>query len=131
MNNNSTSSKSIGNLGEEYAAKFLMGKGLRIIERNFKTNFGEIDIIAENRKILVFVEVKSKESYSNSQFLPEYNITPKKKRKLRKLCEFYLSSKKYPYNQKWQIDVIAVYIDKSSGNYKINHIESAIWETEY
>ena len=123
--------KEIGNLGEDISTSFLTSNGYRIIERNYRTKFGEIDIVAKKNRGIRFIEVKSKESYGNSPFLPEYNITPKKREKLRKLSEFYLSSRKYPNNQEWQIDVIAVSIDKLSGAYKINHIENAVWETEY
>lgn len=123
--------KEVGNLGEDIACQYLIEKGCKIIERNYRNKFGEIDIIATDRKNIRFVEVKARESYGISSFLPEYNITPKKRDKLRRLCKFYVFEKKLPVDRGWQIDVIAVSIDKSTKSYKINHIENAIWETEY
>ena len=50
--------KNLGNFGENLAAQYLQNHGYRIIERNFKARYGEIDIIASIHNILVFVEVK-------------------------------------------------------------------------
>ena len=50
--------KTLGNFGEEQAARFLRRRGYRIVERNFRCRQGEIDLIAEGRGFLVFVEVK-------------------------------------------------------------------------
>ena len=52
--------KNIGDSGEEIAANYLIGKGYEIIERNFRTNVGEIDIIAAHDGFIVFVEVKTR-----------------------------------------------------------------------
>ncbi|RAX57785.1 hypothetical protein CCZ01_04885 [Helicobacter monodelphidis] len=79
-------SRQKGNIAEEKAAQFLQQKKFKIIERNFYTPFGEIDIIAEKKKILHFVEVKSGESFE-----PIYNITPIKMQRIIRSLEFYLS----------------------------------------
>ena len=55
-------SKSIGDMGERRAVKFLKKKGYKILETNFKTNFGEIDIIARKGDYICFVEVKTRSS---------------------------------------------------------------------
>ena len=49
-----------GNMGEDFAAEYLEGKGYEIIERNFNTRLGEIDIIARDGKYIAFIEVKSR-----------------------------------------------------------------------
>ena len=55
-------SKNIGDMGEKKAVKFLKKKGYRILETNFKTKFGEIDIIAKKEGCICFVEVKTRSS---------------------------------------------------------------------
>lgn len=52
--------KSLGNKGEEIATNFLIEKGYKIIDRNFRASVGEIDIIAKDKKEIVFVEVKTR-----------------------------------------------------------------------
>jgi len=54
-----------GKSGEDIAVQFLKRRGYRILERNFRTKFGEIDIIARDRKTTVFIEVKLRESISS------------------------------------------------------------------
>ncbi len=74
--------------GEDEACRFLKKKGYRIIDRNFRTRFGEIDIIAKEREFTVFVEVKLR----NSSFygLPEESVDFRKQKKIIKSAEFYL-----------------------------------------
>lgn len=83
--------KEIGDGGEEIAAQYLEKKGYRILKRNFRTSFGEIDIIALDSDTLVFVEVKKKTS---DRFgLPGEMITPQKLRKIKRTAESYLAAK--------------------------------------
>ncbi len=56
------SNLSLGKQGEEIAADFLKKKGMKILERNFRTPFGEIDVITEKNRKLHFVEVKTRRS---------------------------------------------------------------------
>jgi len=85
----------LGKLGEELAAKYLQKQGYRIIERNFKARYEEIDIIAidpstkkvEVGETLVFVEVKARAE--DDLVSPEESITPKKIRLLIKCCQYY------------------------------------------
>ena len=65
--------KNIGDSGEEIAANYLIGKGYEIIERNFRTNVGEIDIIAAHDGFIVFVEVKTINRYVStlSKYIPK------------------------------------------------------------
>jgi len=80
-------SRAKGDLAEERASRFLYDDGYTIIERNFYSRFGEIDIIAIKDEVLHFVEVKSAEDYE----LAIQNITPKKLSRLVKTAQIYMS----------------------------------------
>lgn len=79
--------KNLGNLGEELAVKQLKNNGYRILEQNFRSKFGEIDIIAQEGGDLVFVEVKTR--WSKSFGPPEEAITPWKIRRIIKAGQYY------------------------------------------
>lgn len=81
-----------GALGEQYAADWLQGRGYRIVERNFHTRFGEIDIIAEKGEVIAFVEVKTRAA--NALARPCEWVTASKQRKLIISAEIYLSRRK-------------------------------------
>lgn len=99
---------SLGQLGEELAANFLKKQKYKILARNFKTSrFGEIDIVAQDKKSrqIVFVEVKTKSDYSFGT--PEEELTIAKKRKLRRAIQdwFWQSKKETNF---WRMDLVAV-----------------------
>ncbi|MBI3357991.1 MAG: YraN family protein [Nitrospirae bacterium] len=78
--------------GEAIAAEFLIKRGYKIVEKNFKCPVGEIDLIAWEGKTLVFVEVKAR---SSSQFGgPEGAVTPQKQEKLNRVALAYLQQKR-------------------------------------
>lgn len=66
----------LGKLAEDFAVSLLQGKGYKIIDRNFHSRFGEIDIIAEENETLIFVEVKAR--WSPKFGVPEEAVTPQK-----------------------------------------------------
>jgi putative endonuclease len=102
------SSRELGAWGEEKAARYLEQKGYRIVERNFRSRFGEIDLVVEDEKFLVFVEVRLRKS---SYFgLPEETVDQRKQHKLRLTAEFYLQ--RHPTNKQPRFDVVALYADK-------------------
>ncbi len=94
-----------GRLGEDLAARFLEGKGYRIIERNYRYDRGEIDIIAQEGKDLVFVEVKLRETEAFGT--PEESITPFKEEQLKKVAEGYLFEHNLE-DQACRFDVVAI-----------------------
>jgi len=108
--------KIIGNYGEELAAKYLIGKGFSILDRNYLKKWGEIDIVARGTDGKVhFVEVKtvSYETKADLQaaaerrtWRPEENVHPFKLRKLQRAIESWLMEKHYEVE--WQIDVVAI-----------------------
>ncbi|MBI4691505.1 MAG: YraN family protein [Nitrospirae bacterium] len=111
--------KLIGSKGEDLAASFLKDKGYRIIARNYKTPVGEIDIIAEDRGTLVFIEVKTR---SNNSFgYPFEAVDARKRQKLKNLALLYL--KKQKRDCAVRFDVLSIYI--SEGKEDIEHIKDA------
>jgi len=83
-------SRAKGNLAEERACEFLINSSFTIIERNFYSRFGEIDIIATKDEVLHFIEVKSGLDYESAI----QNITPQKLSRLIKTGNVYLKKNK-------------------------------------
>jgi len=109
-----------GESGERVAEKFLTEKGFRLIERNYRYERGEIDLIFDDHGILVFVEVKTRRSETYGE--PEDAITPRKRRQIRKVAEAYLWVKNIK-DTECRFDVVA--IKWESGKAKINYIPNA------
>jgi len=93
--------REIGNIAEDRAARFLENNGYEIIDRNFYTKFGEIDIIAKKDNVLHFIEVKSGKNFKSI-----YNITPIKMKRIIKSIQVYLQKNKV--NTVYQIDAITI-----------------------
>lgn len=91
----------IGKKGEEKAQEFLKKQGMEILQTNFHSRFGEIDIIATDKKTLHFIEVKTSKDYD-----PLFRITPKKYEKILKTINYYLYVN--PTNLDYQLDAIVV-----------------------
>lgn len=81
----------LGRAGEEVALQYLHRQGYRILERNFRCRFGEIDLIACDGRTLAFIEVKTRRSQTFGA--PALAITKEKQRRLIKTSQFYLSQK--------------------------------------
>ena len=114
--------RDIGKEGEDIAAKYLTEKGFEIVERNFYySNHGEIDIVANHNNHLVFIEVKSRLNLEYGE--PEYAITPKKIKQIKKIAELYLFDKEIE-EVDCRFDVVAVLLEDKS-NPKITHYENA------
>ncbi len=109
------SSSDIGKIAEEKAVNFLKQKGYTILDRNFRTRYGEIDIIAKQDNTLIFVEVRFR---SGSFISPEESIDHRKIQKIVKTANAYLTKTIINY-ENIRFDVIA--IDKN----QIRHIENA------
>lgn len=107
--------------GEELATNFLRQKGFKIIERNFRKGYGEIDIIATKDKTLVFIEVKTRTS--NKFGTPLESITYFKLKTLIKTAEFYKILNPHLPEQ-MRIDAISVELDNLEKLIKIEHIEN-------
>ena len=94
-----------GRTGEEIACDFLKEQGYSIVERNYRSRIGEIDIVAEHREYLVFCEVRTRKNRTGLH--PSLSVTAKKIEKLRIWGEHYLSPKSLMHLQT-RFDVIAV-----------------------
>ena len=113
----------VGKLGEKEARKFLKKRGYRIRETGFRCPHGEIDIIAQRKDWLVFVEVRTK---SNLDFgTPEESITKAKKKKLISLALTYTSTHQ-DLPSLWRIDVVAIELDDKGKLKRIELIENAV-----
>ncbi len=87
-----TDNKKTGNRGEELASEFLESKGYLIVERNFRTRFGEVDIVCFEGEILIFVEVKTK--IGNIFGEPEDMVSKSKLAQVRRMGEVFIELKK-------------------------------------
>lgn len=119
--------KTLGQLGEDLAEAYLKSKGYKILERNFANTkgrrLGEIDIVAQKEKEIIFVEVKTREMNKWDDALPEDNITRQKLHKLSKIAVFYIRQKDL-WGVSYRFDAVSVWIDQVSGQSKIKHLES-------
>ena len=111
---------SLGLPGEDLAASFLEQKGFTIVCRNYRCRSGEIDIIARKKKLLCFIEVKTRRTRRFG--LPQEAVTPAKQYKIGRVAQDFLQRHKLE-NWPARFDVIAV--DFSSGGGIINFIENA------
>jgi putative endonuclease len=84
--------RSLGDRGEDLAAAFLKKQGYKIVERNYRTPLGEIDLVARHQGVLVFIEVKTRTSarFGVGQEAVHYA----KQARLRKLADYYLKQKR-------------------------------------
>lgn len=110
--------RKIGILGENLATKYLEDKGYIIIGRNFECKQGEIDIIAQDKNEIVFVEVKTRTTFKYGK--PVDAVTNVKQKHIEKSASFYI----YKNNLEKsfiRLDVIEVYLYRT--RYRINHIK--------
>ena len=109
-----------GKLGEDIALEFLSKKGYRLIERNYHSRFGEIDIIMKNDRYIIFVEVKLRKN--NKYGNPAEFVTVKKQQKIIITAEDWLINNKTELQPRF--DVIEIYMPENN-QVSINHIENA------
>jgi putative endonuclease len=101
----------IGQRGEQLAAEYLERKGYRVLQSNFRTRYGEVDLICQDGHDLVFIEVKARTSHRLG--LPEQAVTPGKLRRLRRAILFYLQEQRRRYRG-LRIEVVAVDLEPGS-----------------
>ena len=127
-NKNLTTKQKIGNLGEIYAGKWLEKNGFKIIVRNYRKKWGEIDIIVTKKDSLHFIEVKtvtrkeSIQSNTNDDYEPEDNVHPWKIKRLCRTIESYLSEKGIDEDVDWSLDLVTVYLDTKQKILKIDYL---------
>jgi putative endonuclease len=105
-----------GKESESLAARHLKKNGYKILERNYRNELGEIDIIAKEKGVLVFVEVKAGKTpfYGN----PKWAVTPRKQRKISMVALYYLKTTRQTH-VKARFDVVAVSLTKENPRIEI------------
>ena len=118
--------KNLGSHGEDLAVEFLKRQGYRILHRNFKLKFGEIDIVAQEGDTVCFVEVRTKTG--DDMGTPFESVTPAKQRKLSKLALAYLKNQYKSIEVRARFDVVAV-VSQDGREEKVEVIKNAfeVW----
>jgi putative endonuclease len=112
--------KPLGNLGEEMAREFLESKGYEIVKRNYKTKWGEIDLICKDENKIVFVEVKTR--IGERLGMPEDAINKGKMQRLIKNAESYMFFNHL--KNSYRIDAICIVLDRNNEKERIDHYEN-------
>ena len=114
--------KRLGPSGEDAAAEYLKKQGYSILARNFKTKFGEVDLVAKDGKTICFVEVKTRKSLRAG--FPEESVTLNKQWRLTRLALAYL--KKYRlYDVPVRFDVVSILREEGGGTARIRLMKGA------
>ena len=123
----------IGEIGENIAEKFLVKQNFSILERNYTKKWGEIDIIAEKKNKLYFIEVKSVSRdfdfvsrATMDEYRPEDNMHPWKLKRLSRTIQTYLLHKKIGDEKEWQVDLLVVFLDLNSKKARIKVVPDII-----
>lgn len=113
----------IGAWGERQAETYLIERGLIPLERNYRTTYGEIDLVMQQGEQLVFVEVKTR---SNDRFgMPEESVTEQKKEHLTQAAQKYIEE--HPAApMDWRIDVVSIRRKNGAEPFEITWFENAV-----
>lgn len=112
--------KELGAKGEEIAVRYLQSREYKILERNYRIRFGEIDIIAEQGENLVFIEVKTRaDKYFGSPF---ESVTMRKQKQLSKVALEYISKKDW-HNRPARFDVVGIELQEGENTFQNAAIE--------
>lgn len=127
MKNSMKNTTTIGRYGEEIACEYLKKQKFKILEQNYYASHNEIDIIAEDKKYIIFVEVKTRSCDSDFDLnfgSPASAVTYSKQKRTLAAAQVYLLE--HPSKKTPRLDVIEVYLNKNNQTVlKINHIEDA------
>lgn len=115
--------RKLGKLGEEIASDFLIKNGVKIIERNYNTKYGEIDLIALENETIIFIEVKLRKNKKYGAI--EETINWNKINKMRDAAEFYLQQ--FKEDRKCRFDIILIFL-YNNYQYEINWIKGEIFD---
>lgn len=119
--------RATGQQGEAIAAHFLEQHGYHIVTRNWRSNRGELDLVAIDGPTLVIVEVRTRRGAALGS--AEESVTRTKQQRLARLAQHYLATADagQPWHGPWRIDVIAIHLDRHNLA-TVNHIVSAVEE---
>ena len=114
------SKRSSGAWGEEMALRYLLGRGYELVERNYRTRYGELDVILRDGDTLVFVEVKLRRGTGFGG--PLEAVTPRKQAKIRSLAEQYLLDRD-PSFDAVRFDVVGILVARDEP--RLQHVKDA------
>lgn len=130
MGNKTNTRKAVGEIGEDIACQFLERKGFKILERNYRKPWGEIDIIAEKAGVVRFVEVKAvsherlPDVSREMDYRPEEMATSEKLRKVARTASLYMEAKRD--KREYQVDVVGVILSERTRQARCRLIEQAL-----
>ena len=110
-----------GKWGEGFALDFLKKKGYKYVAKNFRSRFGEIDLIVKDNEYVVFIEVKVRKN-AGFAYAREF-VSHSKQEKIRTTANLWLSSRKTKLQPRF--DVIEIYAPNENSMPELNHIENA------
>jgi len=113
--------QALGRWGEDLAVRHLEAEGLEVVARNWRCREGELDIVAQDTGLLVFVEVKTRSSLLFGT--PAEAITPKKAARIRRLAQRWLVEVRPPYAGELRFDVVSVL--RTAGLPEVLHLRGA------
>ena len=115
----------VGRIGERIARHHLEGKGYRIVDANYQCRWGEVDLIALDGSVWVFVEVRTRRSAGYGS--PEESVTPSKARRLTLTAQDFLRQRvAASANLEWRIDLVAIRLGPNRRVLSINHLENIV-----
>jgi putative endonuclease len=124
--------RTIGAAGERLARTHLEARGLTVLDANFRTRHGELDIVAADQRCLVFCEVKTRVARASpaqhgSELGPFAAIGPRKQRRLRLLAREWLAQRgdDAPWRPELRFDAVGVELDERGRLLRIDHLEGA------
>jgi putative endonuclease len=113
----------LGRLGERFAGEHLERRGFDLVERNYRTRWGELDLIGYDGETLAFVEVKTRRSGSGAPFDA---LHERKRRQVRRMAATWLAERAHrPRAAELRFDAIGVTIDAHGQLVELNHLEGA------
>jgi putative endonuclease len=110
--------RKLGAIYEDVAVKYLKEHNYRILERNYRNSYGEIDIIASKNSVIIFTEIKFRTTNINGDPLEAVDF--RKQRRISRVAMYYYVTHDYSEDVPCRFDVIAIY-----GDGTIRHIENA------
>ena len=111
----------LGTRGEDIAAAYLQQQGYFLVDRNFRTRFGEVDLVTRHGDTVVFVEVRTRRTATYGT--PEESVTPRKSQRLVLAAQQYLQDKGIEQAH-WRIDLVSVRM--AGGKPKVTHLTDVV-----
>lgn len=114
----------LGTAGEQLAAEHLARRGFQILDRNYRTRWGELDIVASNGRQIVFCEVKCRVANRSGRD-PLESVHPAKRAQVRRMAGRWLAERPHPRVSDLRFDAIGVTLTPDGELLRLDHIEAA------